>query len=484
MIKRLFYFSIIILSAQNIVACSTNPATGDKQFAALMSPSQEVQIGAQEHQKILKQYGLYSDKNLQDYVSNVGAKVVKRTERPEVDYKFFLLDSPVVNAFALPGGYIYLTRGLLALSNSEAEMASVLAHETGHITARHSAERYSRGVVTSLGTMVLSKAAGSDGLSQALGVGSNLYIKSYSRGQESQADSLGIRYLNRAEYNPEAMAGFLRNLQAESALEASIAGKNSGSGAASYFSTHPATAERVNKTVAEARQYIKGGRVNKEGYLRKISGMIYGDSAKQGFIRANNFYHTELGFKFSVPSDYKITNQPSHVVASSKNGGMIIFDFAPNKDGASPVRFLRDVWAQGKDISGLESISINGMRAATASLNGVVNGKNKRVQLVAINWDNGQVARFQIVMPANMSGASLNALKQSTYSFNRMSEREKRQIKPYRIQVVAAKSSDNVTSISERMAQNDYKEQRFRVLNGLSSSARIVSGNLYKIVVE
>ena len=278
-----------------VTGCSTNPATGQNQFTGLMSENQEKQVGAQEHAKIMKQYGVYKDKKLQNYVKDVGQKVVKHTERPNVQYQFFLLDSPMVNAFALPGGYIYLTRGLLALANSEAEMASVLAHEAGHITGRHSAERYSRGVATSLGAMILSAAVGSSGVSQALGIGSDLYIKSYSRGQESQADSLGIRYLNRSGYTPTAMASFLTNLQADTALEAKMDGKNAQAGA-SYFSTHPATAERVAKTVSEARQYPQGGALGWDSYLRLLDGMTYGDSAEQGVCTGQAFLSSRPGF--------------------------------------------------------------------------------------------------------------------------------------------------------------------------------------------
>ncbi len=482
MFKHLFYFFAILLLTQNIVACSTNPATGERQFAALMSPAQEIKVGTQEHKKIMKQYGLYNDKELQNYVSLVGSKVVKKTERPDVSYKFFLLDSPIVNAFALPGGYIYITRGLLALANSEAEMASVLAHEAGHITARHSAERYSRGVVTSLGAMILSSAVGSDGAAQALGLGSNLYMKSYSRGQESQADSLGIRYLSRSGYDPKAMAYFLRNLQADGELTAKIEGKSSSG--VSYFSTHPDTAERVSKSIAEARQYPRNSLINHDGYLHKISGMIYGDSPEQGFVRGNNFYHSELGFKFSVPNGYKIINQPSQIIATSKNGGVIVFDLVANKDNLPPSVFLRDKWMQGKSISRVENVKINGMNGASATLNGSVNGKNRQIQLVAIAWKNDTIARFQIAMPPNMSQSDLIALKRATYSFDKMSAAEKRSIKPYRIKIIAAKTGDSVASLSRYMAMSDYKEQRFRVLNGLSKSDEVVANNLYKIVVE
>jgi predicted Zn-dependent protease len=262
--------SLIVLDA-----CSVNPATGEKQFAALMTPQQEVSVGATEHDKIIKQYGLVNDSALTAYVNKVGQRVTRETERSDVQYKFFVIDSPVVNAFALPGGYIYVSRGLLALANNEAELAAVLAHETGHITGRHSAERYSTGVVTSLGAGLLSAAIGSSGASKAIGLGSNLYLSSYSRSQESQADSLGLRYMSRGGYDVQAMPSFLYSMQQESVLESRLAGKDTGG--ASYFSTHPATAERVGQTSGELSQYPKGGDLNRSAYQSAISGLVYGD---------------------------------------------------------------------------------------------------------------------------------------------------------------------------------------------------------------
>ncbi len=484
MIKRFLHICSLFLLSMGISGCSTNPATGENQFTALMSPQQEVQVGAQEHAKIMKQYGVYDDEKVQAYIDRVGEKVVQYTERPEVDYKFFLLDSPIVNAFALPGGYVYLTRGLLSLSNSEAEMAAVLAHETGHITARHSAERYSRGVATSVGATLLSAALGSSGASEALGMGANLYLKSYSRGQEHQADSLGIRYLSRTGYAPSAMTSFLSNLQAETNLQAKQAGR-SASASANYFSTHPATAERVSKTISEANLYAQQGIINRDVYLRTIDGMTYGDSAAQGFVRENTFYHPPLGFKFSVPDNFKIVNQPTQVLATSKDGSGIIFDFAPNKDRYSAQKFLSDVWLQGKQAPNkIEGMSVNGMRAATTLVRGQVNGRDTNIRLVAIEWEQDKVVRFQIGMPLNLSTSKEKVLKSSIYSFKRMTRSEQKSIKPYRLKVITSRASDTVASLSKRMPYDDLQEDRFRVLNGLAPNDKLVANRLYKMVVK
>ncbi|MGN7438885.1 MAG: M48 family metalloprotease [Alcanivorax sp.] len=483
MIKRFFNIFALLLSTFFIVGCSTNPATGQNQFTAFMSPEQEKQVGAQEHQKVLQEYGLYKDQKLQDYVTKVGQSVVKHTERPEVQYKFFLLDSPIVNAFALPGGYIYLTRGVMALSNSESEMAAVLGHEAGHITGRHSAERYSRGLATTLGASILAAAIDSSGVSQALGVGSDLYLKSYSRGQESEADTLGIRYLTRAGYDPNAMSGFLRSLQADSALQAKMAGVQASS-ANSFFSTHPDTGQRVQQTVIEAREYGQQGIVNQAEHFRLIDGMVYGDSEKQGFARGRTFYHPELGFKFSVPKGYTLTNQPTQVVAKGPNNGAIIFDFASNKQKLSPQGYMHNVWLKDAQNPTIETITINGMQAATASLQGSANGRTVTLRLIAVQWMPDQIARFHIVLPSNITRVQLDSLKAATYTFSRMTASEKAQIKPYRIKIITSRAGDSVASLSRSMPFEQYKEERFRVLNNMSATEAVVANRLYKMVVD
>jgi predicted Zn-dependent protease len=466
--------------------CSTNPATGDKQFTAFMSPAQERQIGAQEHQNVLKEFGLYDDKRLQKYVSEVGNKVTARTERTDVNYQFFLLDSPIVNAFALPGGYIYLTRGTMALAGSEAEIAAVLGHEAGHVTARHSAERYSQGVATSIGASILSVAIDSSGVSQALGVGSDLYLKSYSRSQENQADTLGIRYLGHAGYDTQAMTDFLMHLQADSALENKLEGDGSSKAINTFFSTHPATAERVNKTKTEVQNQNRGS-VGHEAYLKVIDGMIYGDSAAQGLVRGSKFVHPEMGFMFSVPEDYRLYNSPAQVVAKgtrASKGGMIVFDMAGNAERATPMRFLRDIWLKGQAVEHVEDIMIGGMKAATASIDGSVNGKTVKMQLVAVRWSDNQIARFQVILPYSPSKTQLNALKVATYSFRKMSEKDLKAYGPYRIRIVKAGPRDNLGSMAKKMVVDDYKEERFRVLNGLRSNEEVKAGQMYKIIAK
>ncbi len=464
-------------------ACSTNPATGEKQFAALMSPQQEIGVGAQEHQKIIAQYGLVNDPALVSYVNDVGQKVTQDTERPDVMYKFYVLDSPIVNAFALPGGYIYVSRGLLALANNEAELAGVLAHETGHITARHSAERYSRGVVTSLGASVLSAAIGAgDGVSQALGVGTNLYLNGYSRGQESQADSLGLRYLVRGGYDPQAMPSFLSDLQADSALENRMAGRTD-SPLSSYFSTHPPTAERVMQSSREVAQYPKGGVLEKARHLSAIEGLVFGDSAEQGFVRESRFYHPALGFMFSAPQGFSLVNQPGQVAVTHPSGAVAVFDLAQDVQGGVDPAVYMSRWMPEVPLNGIEKITVNGLPSATGGFEGQVNGKPVKIRLVAIAWGN-KIARFQLAIPHEADSGLVEGLKRMTYSFRPMNAEEKDTIQPYRIRAFTARAGDTVSGVASRMPFPDFQEERFRVLNGLQAGENLQVGQVYKRVAE
>jgi len=413
--------ALMLCAALTLSACSTNPATG---------------VGAQEHAKIIQQYGLYDNKEAQDYVTRIGRKVTADTERPDVEYKFFVIDSPIVNAFALPGGYIYISRGLLALANSEAELAGVLGHEAGHITARHSAERYSHATVTSLGAGILGAVVGNSGVSQALNLGSNLYLSSYSRGQENQSDTLGIRYLAKAGYDPRGMEWFLTNLKNHAALQASAAGKSSGP-AISYFSTHPATADRVAKTQREAAAYGGQGIVNRDKFLRVIDDITFGDGTEKGFVRKGTFYHPPLGFAYKVPSGFKVNNQPSKVVMTNNAGAALLFDMDKNAGRHDAKTYMTQIWMKGgSQLKDVQNVTVNGMRAATARFDGKVNGKAMEVRIVAIEFEPERIARFLVGIPPGTQNAQIEALKSATYSFRRLSKSEQKAVTPPRIEVI------------------------------------------------
>ena len=473
----------LILSVLVVVsACSVNPATGDRQFTALLPMAKEAQLGAQEHKKIEQAYGKFMKGPVANYVNRIGQNIAKNTERKDVKYTFSVIDSPMVNAFALPGGYIYVSRGLLTLANSEAELAAVIGHEIGHVTARHAAERMSHGTLVGLGSAVLGAVSGSSSVAKAANLGSNLYITSYSRGQEHQSDELGVRYISRAGYDPRAMSEFLKSLDAQSKLDAKEAGKK-GSGF-NYFSTHPLTAERVQQARAEANKYPANKTKKRGTYLSMINGMTYGDSSSQGFARGNNFYHTEMGFTFSVPKGSKIINGTTQVAANHKNGTVILFDNAKVKDKADPLTFLKRDWLRNENTANAESITINGMRAATASFSGNVKGRAVTVRLVAIEWKAGEFFRFTMAIPKNVGKSFMSELKKTTYSFRRLSDSEKRAIQPKKLYVLKAPSGSSVASMARKMDVDGDKTQKFLILNGMTSADKVLAGQPYKIVVD
>lgn len=467
-----------------MAGCSTNPATGENQFAALMSPQQEARIGAGEHANILKQYGgVVRNQALQDYVRSIGQKLAANTERPEVTYQFFVLDSPVMNAFALPGGYVYVTRGLLALANSEAQLASVLSHEIGHVTARHSAERYSHSVVTSLGATILAAAFDSKSASKALGIGSNLYISSYSRAQESQADDLGIRYLHRAGYDPAASARFLTALERYAAFESRAAGKAANND--SYFSTHPQTAERAEQAAAIAASYpALSGASPADRHFHQIDGMIFGDSPEQGFVRGSTFWHPGMGFIFTTPTGYVIVNTPAEVIAKDPASGTIILFDSAIAQATDPATYLSQTWMKGDAINDLETITISGKRAATASFAGKISNVPVTVRLVAVEWVPGTFYRFQMAIPPTVSLSVLEGLKTTTDSLRPITAAERSRILPRRLKLVTARAGDNVVSLSSVQPFPTLNEQRFRALNNMDQTENVVPGQVYKLITE
>ncbi|PZQ43462.1 MAG: peptidase M48 family protein [Micavibrio aeruginosavorus] len=462
-------------------SCTVNPATGENQFTAFLPAGQESSVGASEHENVKKTYGNFVTGPVAEYVSKIGQKVAANTERTDVQYKFYVIDSPIVNAFAVPGGYIYISRGLMALANDEAELAGVIAHEIGHITARHAATRMSQGVLVGLGAAILSAATGSDAVGQVANVGSDLYIKSYSRSQETQADELGVRYLSRAGYDPNAMADFLKSLDAQTKLDQHIAGQSEGVGS-SYFSTHPVTADRVTNAKAVAVNYQGGKTIrNRDVYLSMINGITYGDSEEQGFVRGDNFYHPKMGFTFSVPSGFKIDNNPSELIAANDDGAIIILDSGRDDQGRDPMAYLTQNWMKDKPPSDAENVTINGMKAATAAFAGTANGKSVIIRVVAIQWKPGQFFRFQMAIPQNAGTATVEGLKRTTYSFRAMTDSERNAIKPLKVRTFTA-SSSSVGEAASRMAFKDYKEERFRVLNAVAGN--LTAGQLYKVVTE
>lgn len=251
-----------------------------------------------------------------------------------------------------------------------------------------------------------------------------------------------------------------------------------------YFSTHPVTADRVRDASAFAANYPDGQNIlNRDVYLSMINGLTYGDSEDQGFVRGANFYHPKMGFTFAVPSGFTIQNNPSEIIATNTQGSVLILDAGRDDQGRDPLSYLTQNWMKDKPPSDAESITINGLRAATAAFAGTANGKSVIIRVVAIEWKAGQFFRFQMAIPQNAGTDVVEGLKRTTYSFRPMTEQERSSIRPLKLRTFTASASDSVASASARMAFPNFKEERFRVLNGLPSG-NLVAGQMYKVVAE
>jgi predicted Zn-dependent protease len=318
--RRLFLVLVTpaVLAA---TACAVNPATGSREFS-LVSEGQEIQMGRGADPEIVAQMGLYPDSSVQRYVRDIGLRMAAESERPELPWTFRVLDDPTVNAFALPGGFIYITRGILAHLTSEAELAGVLGHEIGHVTARHSANQMSRAQLAQVGLglgMIFSETVRSYGgvASQSLGL---LFLK-FGRDDESQADELGIRYMTRLGYDPRELAGVMTMLARTSELA-------SGSGRApEWLSTHPDPANRSESILAQvtAGDYAAATTVNRDGFVRRLDAMPFGPNPREGFAEDGIFHHPDLAFRITV-GDWQVDNQKAAVqfVAPGGNAAVIL----------------------------------------------------------------------------------------------------------------------------------------------------------------
>lgn len=450
----------------------------------LMSKEEEAQVGAKEAPKVAQEFGgEYDDLELSKYVTSVGQFLASASNEPG-KYTFTILDSPIVNAFALPGGYVFVTRGLLALADDEAEMAGVLAHEIGHVTAHHAAERYSQSIFAQLGLGILGAVTGSDLVGQVGGAAAQLALRGYSRENEFEADTLGVTTMSRAGFNPDSMSTFLAKLQANDKLQAEIAGDPGAADSYSLLSTHPRTADRVNRAIEQAGAVtVREPIIARDVYLSKIDGIIYGDNPDQGVIRGRNFIHPKLRFEFEVPQGYQMINTAQAVLAQREGGGRIIFDFAARTGDYSMAAYLTSVWGQKVKLQQVESINVNGMPAATAWAR--VNSKEGQqdIRLVAIAFDEKTIARFFMQTPPKLTADLSEGLKATTYSFRRISAEKAAAIKPYRVKIITVAAGDTVASLAAKMPFTNFQEQRFRVLNGLGPNDALTPGSLAKTVV-
>ncbi|MDH5773166.1 MAG: M48 family metalloprotease [Rhodospirillaceae bacterium] len=496
-INRLVYVPLLVAAMLGIAGCSANPATGEQSFTAFMSPEREKEVGREEHPKILKAFGgVYDDHEIGAYVANLGARLSQHSEMPELVWTFSVLNDSKINAFALPGGYVYITRGLLSLASNEAEVAGVLSHEIGHVTARHSAQRYSTTVATSIGLQVLGALGSAAGIPSAAGnvaaVGAQAALQSYSRDQELQSDMLGVRYMTRAGYDPDAMTSFFTKLRAHQRIEGLMVGKPDAAEQSNIMATHPRTAERIEQAIklaSEAQNGIPEGRkkLNGDEYLAKIDGMIFGDDIEQGIIRGNSFIHPVMKIRYDVPDGFRLFNSPANVVAKKNDEAVIVFDGADPEDikkATSLKNYVTNYWATGLSIRDLENININGMNAVTGT--SVLNSKNGRrdIRVVAIQDPDGPVYRLLFITDPTKTAELNLPLRNTTYSFRKLSEAEAKRIKPYIIKLYKIRPNDTPASLSAMLEVNEFKDEWMEVLNAIKPDSKLVPGTTIKLIGE
>ncbi len=454
--------------------------------------AQEKQYGAEANPQLIAQFGGAYTGPQANYVERVGKNIAAQSglATAREAYTVTLLNSPVNNAFAIPGGYIYTTRQLVGLMDNEAELAAVLGHEVGHVAARHSQQRQQAAQQNSLlgvlGAVVSGVLLGNTQLGQ-LGQelamqGSQLLTLKYSRSQERQADDLGVAYLSSAGYDPMAMATVLESLAQQNTLDARLMGSSGASQVPEWASTHPDPASRVREASQEA-QGMPGTATNRDAFLTAIDGMLYGDDPKQGIVNGNSFIHPELRLAFEAPGGYFLVNG-TQAVSISGQSGRGQFAGAPYSGNLN--NYINSVFAQ---LSGegqpqvqpaqIQRTTVNGIPAAYGTARANTGNGSVDVTVFAYEFSNSQAFHFVTITQAGQAGV-FNPMYQS---MRRISASEAAAVKPRRIDVVTVKSGDTIQGLANRMAYDNGKLERFLVLNSLNQNSVLQPGQKVKLVV-
>ncbi|MCW5729236.1 MAG: M48 family metalloprotease [Alphaproteobacteria bacterium] len=455
------------------------------------SLEEEKRIGAETHPKVLEEFGgAYDDPQIGAYFATIAGRLAANSDNPQIGYTFTLLNSPVLNAFALPGGYVYITRMIVALANDEAEVAGVIGHEIGHVTARHGAQRETQGIFAGIGSVIAGIGGAILGVPELGQIGQVVgaaYVSKYSRDQEFEADSIGVRILSRTGYDPYAMSNFLASMGAFTDLDTRrLGGQPRG---ASLFDSHPRAPDRVVQAIRQAGIQANGAPTvrNREEYLRRIDGMLYGDDPREGLVKGRTFIHPDLRITFTVPERFNLVNQPAAVVAQGPGGAGIKFDLERdrNRAAADPYTYIERIWTNDGQTRGLERIDINGFPAATGTRQARTrSGQNVDVRLIAIQGGGGMLYRFLFVTPAAETRNLELGLRQTAYSFRGISAQEAAQVRPLRIRVHRVRSGETEENLARYMPDNGFALEHFRILNAVSPERPLRPGQLVKLVTE
>ena len=469
--------------AVTLAACATNPATGDREFS-LMSEAQEVQLGQEMDVQVKREMGIYQDAELQRYVSNIGMRLAKASERPNLPWEFTVVDEPAVNAFALPGGKIYLTRGILPFLHNEEQMAGVLGHEIGHVTARHSAQQYTKATSAGIGLTLLSifvpEARPLQGVAEtALGV---LFLK-HGRDDELQADRLGAQYTAKTGWDPRGVAGMLRTLQR---LDVASGSRR---GVPNWLATHPAPGDRVEEVLTFIKQNPEvvgtAGRTTDEAeYLRRIEGLVFGDRPSDGIVRGNEFLHPELRLALAFPERWEVQNSAQQVVAKAPDReNYMLLQLVPNPQGSIEQIAQGSMSSAGfRHVEG-ERSRLNGLDAYVGVYQGAMQGLGNVVTVAAHVVHNRNVYLFAGLAPSNQFQGVQSQFANSIRTFRELSASEASRIRPNRVDLYTARSGDSWAAIAERTG-GLVSPATLAIMNNYEPNQPPRAGDRIKIVVE
>ncbi len=490
---------ILVLASASCVLCSVNIAqpiaAQSKTKSSVPKPfsAGEKQEGAKNHPQILTEFGGAMQSPQTDYVVRVGKGIAVQSGlgNAQSDFTVTLLNSPVNNALAIPGGYVYITRQLVALCNSEAEMAGVLGHEVGHTAARHSAKRQRTGNIANIlgvGGSILGAILGDSGglagifgsgLKQYSGVAAQLLTLSYSRGQEEEADDLGIRYLSKAGYDPSALSSMLTSLALQTSLDARLAGQNSGP-VPEWASTHPDPAKRVVRAGTKSRAYPASTVRKADTHFAAINGMLYGDDPEQGVVEGQQFLHPVIRIKFAAPTGFGLQNGTTAVSINGNSGQAIFTQGRYDGDRAAYVTTaFRSVSGSQQAIPAgpVNRTTINGIPAFYSTALVATQQGQRALTVFAYEWGEGVAYHFITVSAAN--SRPFDGMFQSV---SRMTANEAASIRPRKLKVVTVARGDSVASLAAKMAYDSMKTERFLALNGMTGNAALSTGQRVKIV--
>ena len=484
--------AVVVLAALGVfaVGCATNPASGKKNVV-LGSTKGEKEQSRRYYEQIIRAYGLYEDQAVQEYVARVGNKVARNSDLPDWEYHFTVLDDESVNAFTTGGGYVYVHRGLLSYMNSEAELASVLGHEIGHITARHPARAQTRGVLATIGATAAAIMTGNSAIAQLANIGAQAWMQGYGREAEMEADRLGLLYATKSNYRPEAMGNVFKVFKAQESFERQRA-KDEGREPMLYhgvFSSHPAPDDRAiqaAKGAAAITDEPEGGWIDgRDEFMKAIDGLPYGSSRAQGIVRDNRFYHADMGITLAFPRGWHIENQRDRILAYTKSKDAVMqITTTGRPEKKTPREFLLGE-LKGSSFQKGEELRVNGMEGYTVVTRrgSPLDGGEGPVRWVVLYRDKtaflvGGASRSGTAgLPADdglflSSVQTLRNLKPSEYPL----------AQPYRLKVIQATDKTKLEDYAKAVPVDKYQKEELQMLNGVYPTGKIQSGQYLKVV--